>query len=342
MGGIGFRRAIVLGVILVAGAAVAGCGSSDGESTGTTSQSTTTSSGGALQTVRVGYIPAFGTLPIRVAVERGFFERNGIELDITEGPDPAPWTAALGKQFDLALSSPTPFLSAAVAGLPVQVVSGMQVVDAEHPNNVLISRDPIASVSELKGQTVGVIGLAGASYESVRYLLIKAGVDLADVRFVASPLPTQADQVKAGRLGAAVSASPFFTGVEEDGLTINEDVTVESMKQATGADSTMAAFMIASRQFLQDNPEAARGWRSAIEEAIAFIEENPDESRQILRTWLRLPDGVAENAPLPSYSVNESLEDLEGWSTIVRTTGLLRETPPAEELIWPEAVGPIS
>lgn len=338
-------RALIVASAIAAATLLAACGSSsDDKTTGATTSNAASEEAPAAGTkpLRVAYIPAFGTLPIHVAAEKGLFERNGIDLKATEGSDIAAWAPALGKQFDIALSSPSAFLAATVAGLPLQVISGMQVATAEHPNNVLISKKPIGDIAELSGRKVGVIALAGGAYDSVRYLLTRAGVDLNDVRFIAAPLPTQADQVNAGQLDAAVSAAPFFGALRQRGFSVSDDVTVQAINEASGGRLTSAAsaFMISSREFLEQNAELGESFRTAIEEAIDYIDQNPDEARAMATSWLKLPSEVVESAPMPGLSADESLEDLEAWVEVSTTTGTLRKAPPpVEELIWPSAVG---
>lgn len=331
------RRALMVVAAAAVIAFLAACGSSDDVS----STQVSTAGRDGLHPVRLAYIPAFGTLPLHIAVERGLFERHGVEAEVTEGTDIAAWTAALGKQFDIVHATPTGFLAAASAGLPVKVVSGMQTVDPEHVNNVLISRRPVASIADLAGKKVGVLALAGTGYDAVRYLLLRAGQDPKDVRFVATPLPTQADQVRGGQLDAAVSALPFFTGLDEQGLTIGEDVVYEAVAAATNGKLPAAttSFMISSDGFLDENADAARAFRAAVGEAMRFIEEHPDEARSMLQKWLRLPAGSVDDAPMAGMALDEPLEDLQAWLNISTETGTLRKQPPAvDTLIWPEAL----
>jgi NitT/TauT family transport system substrate-binding protein len=316
---------------LLAGAALAsGCGGDDASSSATTSGSSGT------KTVRVAYIPAFGTLPLHVAQERGLFEKHGLKVEATEGTDVAAYTAALGKKFDVTLSSPSGMLTAAAAGRTVQVVSGLQPVDAEHPNNVLVTKAPLQSIADLKGKKVGVALLAGLSYDATRYLLMDAGVNPEDVQFSAVPLPTMADQVKAGQLDAAVSSVPFFTGL--DGLAVSDyDLVARAAEIATdGAmKSSPAGILISDASFGEQQPETVAAFRDALQEAMAYIDAYPDEARTMVTEWLKLPPAVAQAAPMPAYTVDIDFEALQPWVDIAKETGSLRaDPPPVDELVW--------
>ena len=62
-----------------------------------------------LTPVRAAYIPVVSWLPAWVAKEKGFFEKNGLDvtLSVTQNLSVLPGT--LGRQFDLAPSTPPDF-----------------------------------------------------------------------------------------------------------------------------------------------------------------------------------------------------------------------------------------
>lgn len=328
------RRTASVGAALAAIGLLAGCGGDDDAST------TTSAASGAsgTKTVRIAYIPALGTLPIQVAREQGFFEKRGIEIEATEGSDIAAWTPALGKQFDIALSSPSLMLSAAGRGLPVQVISGLQGGDAEHRNGVMISKQPIKSLKQLEGERVGQISVGGGNYDALRYLLKKDGVDPDKVRTQATPIPTMVDQVKAGQLYAAIPAAPFFFGAEKEGLALaNYDIGAAAVSAATDGKvtSTPVGFLVSTKEYIGKNEETAAEFRDALKEAIEFIDANPEKANEITLKWLKLPPALLENAEPSLLSVGVNPAAIDAWGEISLESGTIKKpAAPAEELIW--------
>src|SRR5918996_2026927 len=197
-----YAAAMIVGALLTTG--LAACGGDD-DSSG--------DDGSSAEEIRLAVIPAFGSLPIHVADVQGFFEDEGLDLQTTETQDVPGAVAALGKQFDIALAAPSIMLAANAQGANLQGISGMQVVDQQHLNSVLVSKEPVNSFADLEEKSVGVIALSGGSIQATEYLIQSEGGDPQTVNFSAVPLPTMADQVEAGRIDAAVSAVPFFTGL---------------------------------------------------------------------------------------------------------------------------------
>jgi len=287
--------------------------------------------------VRAAFTPGFGTLPMEIARQKGYFKANGLEVEFTEGLDLPAWTAALDKQFDIVMNLPSGILQAASRGTPLSVISGLQITDPEHPNNVLVTDDPeIKSAADLDGKTVGVPTLTGSSAEATRYLVQEAGIDLDDVKFVQTPFDTMGDQLKAGRIDAAVSAIPFYTAQKAAGLRILDDVIVQAVETATDGASSRAstAAFISSPSYAQDNPEAVAAWRKSLQQGVDFIESNEAEARDILLAWLKLPPEVAQNAPLPGLDVDITVADIEPFAEIGKAVGSLKTVPDVNKLVY--------
>lgn len=347
-----WAAAIIVGILLIIG--VSACGSSDSTSSGDTSSTETEStaaaggggenggggeSGTSTESVRLEYIAAFGSLPLHVAEVEGFFEKQGLEVSSTESTDVAGGVAALGKQFDIVLGSPPIMFAANEHGAELQAISGMQVVDKDHLNTVLVSKEPVKKYKELEGKSVGEISLSGGSIQATKYLIQSEGGDPSAVKFSAVPLPTMADQVKAGRIDAAVSAVPFFTGLEDVSVG-DEDISASAVEAITHGKqtSTQTAIMIATKGWIEEHPEAGGKFRTAVAEGIAWIEENPEEATKLLAEWLGLEESVVEAAPTPGFSATISTEVLQPLIEIAQAVGEASPSgPSAEEQLAPGA-----
>ncbi|HKZ15641.1 MAG TPA: ABC transporter substrate-binding protein [Solirubrobacterales bacterium] len=337
--------AIIVGILLTVG--ISACGSSGSSASGGSSSAEAEpkseagggESGSSTESVRLDLIPAFGSLPLHVAEVNGFFEKQGLDVSTTESTDVAGGVAALGKQFDIALGSPSIMFAANVHGAGLEAVSGLQVVDKSHVNTVLVSKEPVKSLKELEGKSVAEISLSGGSIQATKYVIQSEGGDPSAVHFSAVPLPTMADQVKAGRIDAAVSAVPFFTGLE--GVSVDEkDISVTAVEAITKGKqkSTQSAIMIATKGFVEEHPEAAEKFRAALAEAIAWIEENPKKATELLSGWLGLEEAIVEAAPTPAFSATISTETLQPLIEIAQAVGELPSSAPsASEQLAPGA-----
>src|SRR4051812_33126725 len=127
--------------------------------------------------VRVALFPGGSTLPAHAAIVDGLCDRNGLEVESTEGTDLPLFMAALTKgQFDIAMSVPTLALVGAEKRLDVKIVAGLQRQSAERPNAMWLTRDPaVITLAQLKGKTIAVPSLTGIITDALVYLLKREG-----------------------------------------------------------------------------------------------------------------------------------------------------------------------
>lgn len=283
-------------------------------------------------------LPLGSTLPVHAAISKGIFERNGLRVELTEGQDPALFTAGLAKgQYDLAMSVPTIVLVAAERGLDVQVVSRMQRSTPENPGGGWFTKDrSIDTFAKLKGKKIGVPALTGVITDSLVYLLKKNGVDRDEVKFVQMPFATMGDQLKAGRVDAVVAGIPFSHKLAASGFRRHGDVVAAAVKDASGGrvNSGMTALFVSSSKFARENPDTIRAWRKSLNEAIDYLQSHEAEARRMLQTWLKMPPAVAESAPLPSWQVEITPQDLQPYVTISKAVGTIKSEPDVNKLVW--------
>lgn len=294
--------------------------------------------GSKLTEIRVAMLPLGSTLPVHAAMSKGIFERNGLRVELTEGQDPALFTAGLAKgQYDFAMSVPTIVLVAAERGLDVQVVSRMQRSTPENPGGGWFTKDrSIDSIAKLKGKKIGVPALTGVITDSLVYLLQKNGVDRDEVKFVQMPFATMGDQLKAGRVDAVVAGIPFSNKLAASGFRRHGDVVAAAVTEASGGRVTsgMTALFVASSKFARENPDTIRAWRKSLNEAIDYLESHEAEARKMLQTWLKMPPAVAQSAPLPGWQVEITPQDLQPYVTISKAVGTIKSEPDVNKLVW--------
>src|SRR3972149_460667 len=149
----------------------------------------------------MGYIPDIQFAPFYTAAEKGYFKEQGIEIEFVTmfENDSVPLVGTNEMQF--ALVSAEQILQARAQGLPVKYV--MKWWD-KYPVAIVSKAElGIKSPADLKGRTVGLPGLYGASYIGWQALLNAEGLpqDTAQLESIGF---TQAEAVAAGQVDAAV------------------------------------------------------------------------------------------------------------------------------------------
>jgi NitT/TauT family transport system substrate-binding protein len=201
---------------------------------------------------------------LQVAVERGYFQEQGIDLKQEEFHSTTEIVPPLTTgQLDAGSTTPNASLfnalargiriTMALAGSEVEATSnGFPLVSRVGPDGAVI-REP----SDLRGKRMGQ-GLRGVINEwALDRVLSSAGLRFEDVEIVVMPFPDQVTALGAGQLDGAIFPEPFGTIAE----------TKKAAVHVLDADSYIAggqvALMSFSDRFAHERPDVARRWAVA-------------------------------------------------------------------------------
>ena len=230
----------------------------------------------------MGYIPNVQYAPFYVAVEKGYFAQEGIEIefDYSYETDGMALVGANNLQFTLA--SGEQILLARSQGLPVVYIFGWW---QNYPVSVAAKVESgIQSPADLRGKRVGVPILAGASYVGLRAILAANDLEESDIRLEV----TGFNQVEA-LLTDQVDAVVVYTNNEPvqlraRGIEVNEFRVADYVHLASNG-------LVTNETTLQENPELVRRMSRAISRGIADTLANPDEAFEICKKFV---EGLAQ------------------------------------------------
>ena len=297
------------------GLAATACGSA-GTSAPQTQATTETTAAGPT-TLRVSYVPATTVLPLHIAKAQGFFERNNLDVTLTEAANISDIPATLGRQFDLALGTATDLIRAGAAGIDVVQVAGNTNSTKDNPFVKLIVRPDsgITDVAQLKGKTVGTPTLSGVIHAALKYNAKQKGVDPSSIGGVEAPTPNLPDQLRAGRIDAVEALEPIASQLIKAG-----NVAIATPFDAIG-DPLATNFWMAQGSWAGKNRDAVARFVDALKQGQAFIDQNPAEARRILQEYTRLPEAIASTVPLPTYNYDVRAGDLDTWVKVLKDIG---------------------
>lgn len=225
----------------------------------------------------VGYIPDVQFAPLYVAMDKGYFAQAGINLNLDYSQETDGVALVGAGKIPFAIASGEQVLLARDKGLPVVYVLAWY---QEYPVGVSFSPSQnIQKPADLKGKTIGLPVLSGASYIGLRALLEAGGLKESDVTLEAIGY-NQIAALTSGRVQAAVIYTPNEpTQLEAQGFPVNT-LRVADYMQLVGNG------LITNEDTLRKNPDLVRRMVTAMLKGIQDALTNPDQSYAICEKYV--------------------------------------------------------
>lgn len=268
-------------------------------------------------TIRVAHNSNAGVLSARVADAEGFFEKHDVKVEFTQVENVETLPPTLRKSFDIVLSTPTLLLSGAAQGLDLVEAAGTSVEVKENPTAALIGskKTGVQKAADLKGKTVGVLNETGTLHIATKHWLDKSGVSPDSVKVAQVDPPAGQDQLKAGQIDAVETVTPFI-----DAILSDDDAELLTHPHLEMAPEIGLILWATSDSWAKENPEALKGFRSGLADAVKWIEDpkNDADARSTLVDYTGLPKNVVDSLKLPVYSAEPRPQDHEIWLDAMR------------------------
>lgn len=302
------------------------CGSSDDGSPDAGASS------GGITTVKVGLIPIVDVAPLYLGQKQGFFEKHGLKLEFT----PAQGGAAIvpgvvSGQFQFGFSNVTSLMVAQTNGVPVKAVANgiaSTGVRGKDFNGLMVKKDsPIKSPKQLEGKKVAINTLKNINETAVRQAVRKAGGDPDEVELVEMAFDQMPAALDQGQIDAACVVEPATATIRSQGGREIASPLVDVAPQVT------VAMYFTSTQYAQQHPDVVKKFQEATAESLAYAEAHPDEARQIVTTYTKIPADVLKQVTLPKWPAEANRPSIEALMKLGEEDGLFKKTPDLDALL---------
>lgn len=277
--------------------------------------------------------------PLFLAQEKGFFEENGIEveLSIVEGLAERKQALASGKIDGMATALDVQ-VSLAASKIPVSVV---WVLDDSYGGDGILVKNEINDIQDLKGKTMA-FEVGSTSHMLALTALQQGGLTEDDVEVIQMSAGDAGAAFAAGKVDAAVTWEPWLSkGSEANGKILL------TTKDLPGIIVDTISF---KEDVIKNRPEDVEAFVKAMGQAMDFWKENKEEADEIMAKGLKIDTAefVATEEGLKFFTKEDNVElfgtgdnkgsiyeAAEKAIKFYKEQGIIAEEPNVEDIINP-------
>jgi len=277
--------------------------------------------------VRLSFTPFAVHIPVYVAKAKGFYERNGLNVDIRPGRGSSFAAMTVGSgQEEFGVADAAAVVTARAKGVPVVAVASFQ-----QDNGAALfatEKSGIQKIEDLKGKNVGLF-TGSTTTIFLQALLKKHNMSLDDVKPVTVRSGTDLPLVLAGNIDAEVS---IYSNELTAWKIEHPELKFRTWRMQELGFDTPGNSLVTNEDLIRTKPQVVRAFTAATVAGIEYAIKNPEEAVGILVKSVPELKTNVEMAKWRSYmgSVTSSATQKRGlgaldqpkWETLVR---LLRE-----------------
>jgi ABC-type nitrate/sulfonate/bicarbonate transport system substrate-binding protein len=230
----------------------------------------------ALPSKSMGYLPLF------VALQRGFFKNEGIDLEIPMMVPNIAHNALLGGEIEYHGVADSA-LRLGAKGAPIKTI----FFGTTLPNYFLMAKPQIKSVAELRGKYVGISRFGGTTDLAARVALSKSGLDPQhDVVLIMIGLPaTRYTALTVGSIDATIANHP-------DNVLLKQKGFRELLFLGDAIEFPSNGFSTTERR-ISENRDQVKRFLRALYRGLTFARERPDDTVKVIEREWKVEPAVA-------------------------------------------------
>jgi ABC-type nitrate/sulfonate/bicarbonate transport system substrate-binding protein len=275
-----------------------------------------------LEKIRFPYSPiAWNSLPWWMAKEGGFFEKNGLDVEMSyEGASSVIVQAMLANEANFAgLAGPAVVSNVVNGGDVIQVAAVVKTFTIP-----MYSQASIKEIAQLKGQKVGVSRFNSISHIAALNIFQRAGVTGATI-IQTGGIPESTAALMSGNVAAAMVPPPQSVMLREKGF--RELVSVKQFREWNIP--VVENGVAARRSYAEKNPNTVKRFIRAAFEGIKLIYDNKEQTMKVLAKYTKLTDeklldesyrfsveALSKDAFMPVEAFNALLDQMVSQKTI--------------------------
>ena len=260
-------------------------------------------------TVILDYVANTNHTGMYVALDQGYYEEQGLNVNIVEPTEGATATlVAVGKgDFGISYQEDVTIALASEDPLPIRAIAAL--IQHNTSGFATYADKNITSVKDFEGKTYAGWGGPGES-AVLNAVMTQAGADFSKLNIVTS------DGAGFAALKDQVDIMWFFEAWDNVKCELADfPINYTPVRDLDERLDYYTPVIIASEEALEQKPEMVRRFLAATEKGYLYAIENPEESAEILHKYT--PDYDMELlSRSQAYLTDKYMEDSETWGTM--------------------------
>lgn len=266
-----------------------------------------------LKNITISYGNHLGCSLYFIAKELGYFEENGLNVELVLNANAADAISAINSgKIDAASVGTTATLSSIAQNTDLVIYGGQM-----HEGSGIIckpeDKERYSDFQNYRGKTLGLVRMSTGDVV-FRYGLVKAGLEIGkDVNIVElDSAASITEAVKKGEVDCGGSWIPNLANAEAQGLAI-------AMLSGEVIVNHPCATMVTSSKMMKENPDDYKQVHKALIKAFDVFENDPDKAIPLIQKYLELDTEVIKKDAYSRFSPNPEINETavkEFWTAM--------------------------
>ncbi|MFC1997116.1 ABC transporter substrate-binding protein [Chloroflexota bacterium] len=258
-------------------------------------------------TIKIAALPVLDTLPIYVAQEEGLFDKHNVNVEVLPaGSAPKRDEMINAGQADGMVNEVVSTIFYNRDETQVKIVRYARTATPSSPIFFILGsgQSNITNVDQIKGVDIGVSHGTVIEYLTDRLLQAEGFIGEEIITVAIPDIGQRMALLGSGELSAAMLPDPLASLVMQQGAVL----VIDDSSHPQYSHSTLAF----RKTFIDDNPEALRGFLAAWEDAVNLINTDPQKYADLMVARELVPPPLVGKFPVPQF-VTADVPSREQW-----------------------------
>lgn len=281
--------------------------------------------------IKLGVQPWLGYGPWWIASQQGYFKKHGINVKVVNFTWDADMAAAVSSgRLDVICSATNSLISLRNQNVDLK---GFLVLDASYEADAILAPKSVTSMKDLEGKAIAYE--KGATSDLLlNYALKESGMTLSNIKPVGMAASDAGLALIAGRVDIAVTYEPYISAALKHG---NDHHVLYTSAVRPGLISDLA---VSTGDFIRENPETIKSLILAWDDAVSYLNKNPEKGGKIIADAVKSPMEEFKVAfeGVRVYDLKENVRILSGdfQKTMEEIAQIMKTTNPKEITMIPK------